>query len=239
MDINTFTYNDAIERGFSNKTDTYYWGILAIECEIEEGSIPAQACATRGSITSLNGTVYILLSIASVLISSTVVFLLLSPSPVTYWKQTLGLFVLSLITLLSALLIYEVRLKALLNDPISWAIYDEKIHTTLAGMDAPLHIPSDATFELRSCNISQIFIWLSFFLVVASLVIYILRFQRTRQKKKYIYGKNKTIASRLSMTFNIPREKKLDGGDPDVHLKSRRVITHHADDLGSEPSRSN
>lgn len=218
MSLNAIVYSGGTERGFSGRSDNYLWGILAVQCEMDKGKeIGETECTNRRTISSLSSVVHIVLSIASVLISGTVMLLAFSQSPSVYMKTTFIMFGSSLVTLLSAMLIFEARLKGLLNDPKAWGIFDEEIHTSIAGVDHLLHFPHESTtFDPRSVGISPTFVWLGFCLLLCSLVTYTIRLRRTWVTKKYVYDRF-ILTSRLSMTFADERK-----GDPISFLKSRR-----------------
>ena len=197
LTLDVHVQEKAVERGFSDKSDKYIWGILTIECDMDSKHAHTSQidCSNRRLITWLASLVYIFLSIASVLISATVVFLAYSPSPLVYLKTKLVLYGLSIVTVMGSMIIFETKLKTLFNDPISWGISDDKIHTLLGGMDSPMHIPHDVKFSAKSMTTSPILVWAAFCLLIASLIIYLVRIRRTQINKKYIYD------PRLTKTF--------------------------------------
>ena len=195
----------ASEKGFNGRDDKYIWGILAILCNKDEPSFPDAACENRSNLSMLAGSIYVLLSVTSLFITATLAMLVVTISPIVSVRSTLALYITSLVFLLASLLIFELKLIELFEDPNSWAIFHESIHTSIAGFDRPTSLPASVRYNPSTRRLSRIMAWIAFASLFASFVFYALRVWRTSQSKRYLTSLNTVFVSRKSVLFNVPK----------------------------------
>jgi hypothetical protein len=144
--------------------------------------------------------------------------MVLSASPVVNLKTTMTFYGISLASALAGLLIFEIRLRELFENPDSWAIFDEQIHTSFAGIDALQSIPQGATYKV-GFGISRCLVWVGFVAAILSLLCFIGRVIVTRRSKKYLYSTYTLFQSRPSVFFSeifsntgadVPKQSTLD-----------------------------
>ena len=220
MDIRVEPRGAALTRGFMRKRDRYLWGLMAIQCDEEAVSIKRSACAVRHELTTLTGVMYVLLSMASVVVSGTVGLLVLSSSPMVRLKTSLVLYSSSILLMLVPSLIFEIRVRGLFESPNLWGFHDKHIHTTLAGMDSPRSIPKEATFFPSSAAVSQILIWIAVVSMMASFACFMIRVRRTRKHKGYLFSAN-LFSNRPSIFIGAP--KPVVNPDLDKLIRPRKL----------------
>lgn len=195
---------DASEKGFSNQDDTYIWGILAIQCDSASRNVVRTSCERLESITLLGGTMYVMLSATSLLITFTLAMLVVTMSPLLHIWPTMALYTLALVFYLVSLMIYELRLMHLFEDPNAWAIHP--IRTNLAGIDRPFSIPPQSVnFLFSNRRISRILAWVGFGSLLTSFVLYTVRVRHTSRSKKYLSTLNTVFVSRKSVLVNVAK----------------------------------
>ena len=192
FDIHTSVTSDLGERGFVNKTDTYFWGVISIQCNTAEAGahLTSEMCGNREAITNLAGIVYVLLSLTLVFVAAVVLILLFSSTPVTHFVPVTVLYSCSILTCLVASLILEIRLRHLFADPALWGATDPEIHSSLAGVDKPINLPASSKYNDSgiTSSASSILVWTSFVCLIASFGAFAFRFRRAMKLKSYIYS---------------------------------------------------
>ena len=186
-----------MQKGFYPRTDSYVWGILSHRCPAHFGT----ACTNREFISFVSGLIYSLLSLSTLTLTATIGMMVLSASPVVNLKTTMTFYGISIASALTGLLIFELRLRQLFENPDSWAIYDEQVHTSFAGVDALQSIPQGAGYSVRF-GISRFLVWLGFAAAALSLACFIGRVIVTKRSKKYLYSVNTLFQSRPSVFFS-------------------------------------
>lgn len=189
--LHTSVSSDLVERGFVNKTDTYFWGVISIQCQPSEAKhITAEICGNREAITNLAGVVYMLLSFTLVFIASVVLILLFSATPVTHYLPITVLYACSILTCLISALIFEIRLRHLFMEPSLWGAADPEIRSSIAGVDKPISLPTVAKYADpgMSSSASSILVWTSLICIIISLGAFIFRYRRAMKIKSYVYS---------------------------------------------------
>ena len=220
--VKSVVLNNAITRGFTNTTDTFLWGVVALKCRVDPPQMTEEMCDNRKAITSLNGVVYILLSITLVLVSGIVVLLLLSSTPLMHSYTIAILYLASILTCLAAWLIYHIKIRDLLADPIGWGIHDDNIHTTISGKDAPNNLPLTAHYKAKSTPHASTVILTSLACLAVSFVIFLLKHRHTMKHKSYVYSNPDML--KVTTIFGPTNHQNGDtAGDVYDLLSSRRV----------------
>jgi hypothetical protein len=190
FNLDTLVTSDLSGRGFVNKTDTYFWGVISIKCKPTDENMSSEICGNREAITNLTGIVYILLSLTLVFAAIVVLILLYSATPVTHFLPITVLYSCSILTCTVAILIFEIRLRHLFMDPSLWGAVDPEIHSSIAGLDKPITIPQEAKYDddgLAS-SASSILVWVSLICLVVSLGLFVFRYRRAMKIKSYVYS---------------------------------------------------
>jgi hypothetical protein len=216
FDLRFHVTKDGMQKGFHARTDSYLWGILSYRCA-PDGTITAEACNNLSAINDLTGTMYVLLSFASLALAATMGMLVLSSSPVVNFKSTTALYAASALLTLIPLLIFELKAGGILGQPIDWAIWDKQIHSTFAGVDAVKHVPLQSRYEPQR-GISRIMVWVAFGCIFGSMCCFLVRLYRARRSKKYLTSFNTLFKSRPSLFVSVA-EGTLTGA------RSRRAST--------------
>lgn len=227
MDLHATVNEHAVERGFMGKEDTYFWGILAIECE-SGNHLSEDICKARVKLTSLAGAMYIMFSLASVVLAAIVGMLVLSTSPMLNQKLMIALYSISFALQLAPLIIFEAKLHYYFDYPRTWGVFDEKIHTTLPGVDAAVHIPHNVEFKPWRRRSSEICCWLAFGFTILSFVFFMIRVERTKKSKKYLNSINTLFMSRPSVAYGQGRSVMTK--DVEDFLKPRRFSDRDEDE---------
>jgi len=192
FDLHTYVTTDLVERGFVNKTDTYFWGVISIQCQPSGGSkhTTQETCGNREAITNLAGVVYMLLSFTLVFLAGVVLILLFSATPVTHYLPIMVLYACSVLTCLVASLIFEVRLRHLFMEPSLWGASDPEIRSSIAGVDKPTTIPTTAKYVNHgiTSSASSILVWTSLVCILISLGAFAFRYRRAMKIKSYVYS---------------------------------------------------
>lgn len=194
----------AMEKSFYARTDSYLWGILSYKCT-HSSHIPSSACGKRSLITSLSSAMYVLLSLASLALAAVMGMLFLSGSPSLSFKTTTTFYGIAALLTLAALLIFELKLNGILSKPSSWAIWDDEIHSSFAGVDALRSVPKNSTFTSQP-GISRLMVWIAFVSILTSFVCYLIRVYNTRKSKKYLNTFNTVFKSRPSLFVTVAEE---------------------------------
>lgn len=194
---------DASDKGFGNQDDTYIWGILAIQCDSASRYVVRASCERLESITLLSGTMYVMLSATSLLITFTLAMLVVTMSPILHMRTTMALYFLALVFYFVSLMIYELGLMHLFEDPSAWAIHS--IRTNLTGIDRPSSILQSVNFHSSSPRISRILAWVGFGSLLTSFALYTVRVWHTSRSKKYLSTINTLFGSRKSVLVNVAK----------------------------------
>ena len=161
------------------------------------------SCGRLESITLLGGTMYAMLSVTSLLITFTLAMLVVTMSPILHMRTTIALYTLALVFYFVSLMIYELGLMHLFEDPNAWAIH--AIRTNLAGIDRPLSLPQSVNFHSSNPRISRILAWVGFGLLLTSFALYTVRVWHTSRSKKYLSTINTLFESRKSVLVNVAK----------------------------------
>ena len=216
FDIHTFVSSSLEDRGFVNKTDTYFWGVISIQCQPSEESkhITPEICGNREAITNLAGVVYMLLSFTLVFVAAVVLILLFSATPVTHYLPITVLYACSTLTCLVASLIFEIRLRHLFSEPSLWGASDPEIRSSIAGVDKPISIPVNAKYHDGSItsSASSILVWTSLVCNLISLGAFIFRYRRAMKIKSYVYSNTELSFMRASSVLAIDPFKQSSEG---------------------------
>jgi hypothetical protein len=222
FNIRTLVTSDLSSRGFVNKTDTFFWGVISIKCKPSEENMTPEICGNREAVTNLTGIVYILLSLALVFAAVVLLILLFSATPVTHFLPITVLYSCAILTCTVAILIFEIRLRHLLMDPSLWGATDSEIHSSLAGVDKTINIPPEAKYQDDglSSSASSIILWVSLICFIASFGMFILRYRRAIKIKSYIYSNPDLSFMRAQSISAIESARKSDGASASATARS-------------------
>ena len=193
---------EGTEKGFYARTDSYLWGILSQTCS---KTIPHSACDARSLITSLSSAMYTLLSVSSLSLAAAMGTLVLSPSPIMSFKTITTFYCVAAALCLSALAIFEFKMRGILSKPDSWGIWDEKIHSTIAGIDELRSIPKGSSYT-EDMAISRIMVWVAFGCIITSFLFYVIRVNSTKKNKTYLNSYDTIFKSRPSLFVSAAQE---------------------------------
>jgi hypothetical protein len=221
FDIHASVSEEAVERGFFGKEDTYLWSILSVQCHRNPGIIARGTCDLVHEISSLSNIVYTLLSVAEAFVAAIIGFMVLAESPIVHLKKMYVFFGATIILILTAMIIYEVKLLYFMKDPRKFAIHHHDVHTTIAGVDASRNIPTSAVFKSRGLRTSQVLVWLAFALMIVSSIIFVVRVNRTKRNKKYLSDIHTLFMHGPSV--RLPNQNSGSNGEIDELIKARRL----------------
>jgi len=222
---------DLKDRGFSERTDKYLWGVISVQCKAED-PITEEMCETRREITSLASAVYVLLAFALLCGSVILVVLTLFATPLVQYRLLLIVYGTTIVVTLIALLINEIRLRSLMSDATLWGLADHRIHLTLTGKETASHFAEDTDFEWIGSPTSPICVWVALGCWFGSLGALIHRYKKDLKTKSYVFSdpslrfmRQKSILATSPVTSNIVEEGQaaaVSSRSVDGLIRSRR-----------------
>ncbi len=214
---------NATVNGFGTSSDTFLWGILALQCQVNaQNNMTDEICANRHTVIWAASFCYILLSLTLVCVSGITAVEMLSSTPVVHAFLLLCLYIGSILCIVVTYVLFEVKLRPVFSNPKSWGAHDQHIHTTFAGIDSYRAIPTDATYTVRGIYpIGGVILLMSLGLLVISLVCFVIKYKRSLQEKSYAFSNASEFEHKKSVLVPHGIVQEVPD-DPNVMLKSRR-----------------